>query len=1130
MWAPARDHRCRFRCFLCLVDVALLLISDMEVNRRLRWVVDIVTLLVWIVGAAAALTPDGVALLEFKESLAVSSQSSPLLKTWNESDASPCHWGGISCTRSGHVQSIDLEAQGLEGVISPSLGKLQSLQELILSTNKLSGIIPPDLGNCRSLVTLYLDGNALTGEIPEELANLENLSELALTENLLEGEIPPAFAALPNLTGFDLGENRLTGHVPPAIYENVNLVWFAVNDNNLTGDITAGLEALSKLPAIGDIWMHGNSFSGTLPPSIGNAFTLESICLNNQGYGISSFGGTIPREIGKLVNLTHLDLRDNNFTGTIPPELGNLVLLEGMFLSNNQLTGRIPREFGRLGNMVDLHLFQNRLDGPIPEELGDCHSLQVFLAYENFLNGSIPSSFGNLVNLTILDVHNNAMSGSLPVEIFNCTSLTSLYLADNTFSGIIPSEIGKLTSLTSLRMCFNNFSGPFPEEIANLKYLEEIVLNSNALTGHIPAGLSKLTELEHIFLYDNFMSGPLPSDLGRFSKLITLDIRNNSFNGSLPRWLCRGESLEFLDVHLNNFEGPIPSSLSSCRTLDRFRASDNRFTRIPNDFGRNCSLTFLDLSSNQLKGPLPRRLGSNSNLSSLALHDNGLTGDLSSLEFSQLPNLQSLDLSMNSLTAEIGSISTLTYLNLSYGGYTGPIPSELGKLNQLEVLDLSHNGLTGEVPNVLGDIVSLLSVNLSHNQLTGSLPSSWVKLFNANPSAFDNNPGLCLKYLNNQCVSAATVIPAGSGGKKLTVGVILGMIVGITSVLLLIVAFFFWRCWHSRKTIDPAPMEMIVEVLSSPGFAITFEDIMAATQNLNDSYIIGRGSHGVVYKATLASGTPIVAKKIVAFDKSTKLIHKSFWREIETIGHAKHRNLVRLLGFCKLGEVGLLLYDYVSNGDLHAALHNKELGLVLNWRSRLRIAEGVAHGLAYLHHDYDPPIVHRDIKASNVLLDDDLEAHISDFGIAKVLDMHQSDDGTTTASLVSGTYGYIAPEVACGVKVTPKLDVYSYGVLLLELLTGKQPADPSFGETMHIAAWVRTVVQQNEGRMSDSIIDPWILRSTNLAARLEMLHVQKIALLCTAESPMDRPAMRDVVEMLRNLPQTNEHMEHMEIG
>lgn len=183
---------------------------------------------------------------------------------------------------------------------------------------------------------------------------------------------------------------------------------------------------------------------------------------------------------------------------------------------------------------------------------------------------------------------------------------------------------------------------------------------------------------------------------------------------------------------------------------------------------------------------------------------------------------------------------------------------------------------------------------------------------------------------------------------------------------------------------------------------------MEATQNLSDDCIIGKGGHGTVYKAMLASGSPIVVKKIGSLDRNTH-IHKSFLTEIETIGNAKHRNLVKLLGFCKWGEVGLLLYEFIPNGDLHDVLHNKKRGMVLDWDSRLRIAEGVANGLSYLHHDYMPPIVHRDIKASNVLLDEDLEPHISDFGVAKVMAMKPKDKTMLSTAFVTGTYGYIAP-------------------------------------------------------------------------------------------------------------------------
>jgi hypothetical protein len=430
-------------------------------------------------------------------------------------------------------------------------------------------------------------------------------------------------------------------------------------------------------------------------------------------------------------------------------------------------------------------------------------------------------------------------------------------------------------------------------------------------------------------------------------------------------------------------------------------------------------LYLVDLSYNSLSGTVPFALANLSSLQTLHLHSNYLTGINPSIYSSWTHTLNSLDLSKNPwnapLAAEIGSLTILQNLNLSYGGYTGSIPSNLGKLTQLESLDLSHNNFTGEVPSELGELMtSLISVNISFNHLIGSLPPRWVRFLCANPNSFIGNPGLCLEYntSSNLCINKTSLQKA-----KLSIGIILAMAMGIALALISIAAVFLWWHKHAKTSANsPPPNDIVVKNLTSTPLPFTFDEIMVATENLSDAYIIGRGGHGVVYKVVSTSNVvPIAVKKIEALNLSTALIHKSFWSEIETLGKAKHRNLVKLLGFMKWGEVGLLLYDYISNGDLHSALYKKEASrneVNLTWKVRLHIAEGVAHGLSYLHHDYDPLIVHRDIKSSNVLLDDNLEAHISDFGLAKVLQASnvqpQSQQWLSTPN-VSGTHGYIAP-------------------------------------------------------------------------------------------------------------------------
>ncbi|KAG0605938.1 hypothetical protein M758_9G099900 [Ceratodon purpureus] len=1097
----------------------------------LRWLLVITTLLTTYVSITMSLTSDGLALTQMQNGLTV---KSPLLGNWSPLDASPCSWGGINCTKDNRVWSIILSSQSpmLEGNISASLGKLEFLQELWLDNNLLSGNIPPELGNltnlvilslwangllgqippslgnCSNLVDLRLDENLLLGAIPESLGNLKNLGYIGLSFNSLIGEIPYSLAALPKLHTFDVSYNGLSGFVPSVIYKNLNLQDFLVSANQLIGNITTDLEELSKLPAITNILMANNSFTGTLPPSIGNATNLIWLNLGNQNGG--GLGGRIPKELGKLINLTQLGLDGNSFIGDIPAELGNLTSLIAVGLSANHLSGTIPSSLGNLVHLSHLDMGYNAITGPIPTTFASLNKLTYLFLSNNSISGPIPTNMSKLTSLEMLVVQFNNMSGSIPKDFGRfMPNFTDFGISGNSFTGILPDGLCQGGNLQRIEAGGNQFQGNALSPLANCSSLRNVDFSENELTS-VPEGFGSNSSMIWINLQSNKLTGPIPAGLGANSQVIVIALGYNSLVGNLSalEFSQIAQNLTYLDLAVNNFTGEIPIAMAMCSLL-----------------------FYVDLSHNSLSGIVPWALSNLSRLETLLLESNNFVGVDSSLYSGLGATLRTLNLAENPwntpIASQIGSLKILVNLNLSYGRHTGSIPSEFGKLTQLEILDLSHNNLTGEVPGGVGEeMVSLTLVNISFNHLTGSLPIKWVKLLKRCPDCFIGNAGLCLDYdANNVCVNKRMVDNFGEA--KLSVGIIVAIVLGVALALLLILASFC--CWHTHaitNTKPPLLENTIVENLTNMPLPITFEEIMVATDNLSDTYIIGRGGHGAVYKVTLASGSSIVVKKVVSLDNTSIVVHKSFWREIHTVGKAKHRNLVRLLGFMKRGQVGLLLYDYVSNGDLHSALYKKKVQgshmVNLTWTTRLRIAEGVAQGLAYLHHDYDPPIVHRDIKSSNILLDNDLEAHISDFGLAKVLEVHMpsgSEQWLSSAN-VSRTYGYIAPEVGYGTLVSPKLDVYSYGVLLLELITGKQPVDASHGETWHIVEWVKASVLQNEGQMTDCVLDPLLIKNLNVTTKNEMLFVQRIALLCTRATPTDRPTMRDVADLLKSLSQT----------
>ncbi|CAK9867067.1 unnamed protein product [Sphagnum jensenii] len=554
--------------------------------------------------------------------------------------------------------------------------------------------------------------------------------------------------------------------------------------------------------------------------------------------------------------------------------------------------------------------------------------------------------------------------------------------------------------------------------------------------------------------------------------------------------------------------GPISPSLGKLEGLQNLTLSNNMLSgSIPSELGNCTNLIILALDQNNLTGEIPAELGNCTSLQVLAIQSNQLNGKQDLNIFTNLSKLNFLNMAQNNLRGlipqEIGLLNDLQRLNLSYNQFSGTIPVELGNLQNVQVLDLSHNQLSGTIPPTLGtQLVSLESVNVSYNDLNGSLPSSWIRFLTSNYDSFVGNPGLCLIYSRDgQC----STNPLHGGKKKITTHVVVAIVV--SSIVFILGFGLLTYCYFLKSSKDTMVALSNIEVVSSPGREISFNNIMEATQNLSSDYIIGIGGHGTVYKAIMFDGSVVAVKKIPLLQKDLQ-IHKSFLREINTIGNVKHRNLAKLLGFCKWGEIGLLIYDYIPNGDLHEALHNKVNGMVLNWDTRLKIAEGIAHGLAYLHHDCVPPIIHRDIKSRNVLLDANLEAHIVDFGIAKTMSLKPKDDVSTT--MVEGTYGYIAPEYGYGGQVTAKVDVYSFGVVLLELLTGKQPIDPSFCESEHIIPWVLSTIGQNGLTFNDNVLDPRLLDTSTNLQKAQMFHVLKIALLCTKTAPSDRLTMVQV--------------------
>lgn len=1045
-----------------------------------RWphVLCIIIILV-VMGLRATMAVDfqGQTLVSWKQTLNGSG-----LGDWDSRDDNPCKWIGITCSPEGLVTHIELQFMELRGTVPSQFGILKSLQFLVLSQTNLSGSIPKEIGEYSGLVMLDLSGNSIKGSIPVEIGKLKNLQNLILNSNLLEGIIPPELGNCTSLVNLMLYDNQLGGKVPADLGRLRSLEMFRAGGNENLG--------------------------GALPDELGNCSNLTLL-----GLAETSITGSIPSSFGSLKKLQTLKLYNAELSGSIPAEIGDCVALENLYLYGNKLSGSIPRELGKLQNLQNLYLWHNNLVGSMPPELGNCSALSVIDFSNNTLTGSIPTSFGNLKNLASLELSDNMISGSIPAALVNCSFLSQIIVDNNQLSGEIPPEFGELKNLTYLYAWQNRLEGQIPATLGNCHNLQILDLSDNNLTGSIPASIFQLKNLSELLVLSNDLTGSLSPEIGSCAALVRLRLCNNRLSDAIPREIGKLKNLQFLDLSNNQFLGPIPSEIGDCIELQSLNLQTNRLTgTLPGTIGLLTSLQIVDISMNKLTGPIPipaaaceNRAGS---LNKLTMNGNELSGAIPK-GLGLCKKLQLLDLSNNKLTGsippELGSIQGLDIeLNLSWNYLSGSIPWEISGLTKLAAMDLSHNKLSGNL-TVLGQLENLVSLNVSFNNFTGSLPDTTF-FRELPPSVLDGNAGLCNSgagcFMQGSINTTDQPGHSGDSGIKL----IISLLFSITAVLMLLGIYLIVRARKIPHEVDEDPeIGWPWQMTLFQKLSFSVEDVL---ENLVSSNIIGKGCSGIVYRVQIPNGDSIAVKRLWPSKKSGQQ-RDSFAAEVRTLGSIRHRNIVRLLGYCSNRTTKLLMYDYMPNGSLGGLLHEKR-GM-LEWEIRYNIVLGAAQGLAYLHHDCLPCIVHRDIKANNILLGTRYEPYIADFGLAKLL---ESSDFTKSSTHVAGSYGYIAPEYGYTMKITEKSDVYSYGVMLLEVLTGKQPIDPSFRDGMHIVDWVKETLQHNKDAVE--ALDPRLQGRPDSQIQ-EMLQALGTALLCVNSNPEERPTMKDVAALLKEI-------------
>ncbi|XP_028771513.1 LRR receptor-like serine/threonine-protein kinase [Neltuma alba] len=1034
-------------------------------------------LLLFFSSCCYSIDDQGQALLAWKNSL--NSTGDVLLASWSPLDSSPCKWVGVHCNSRGDVEEISLKSVDLKGSLPSNFQALRSLKVLVLSATNLTGSIPGEIGDYGELVSIDLSGNSLSGEIPEDICRLSKLESLSLHTNFLEGNIPSNIGNLSSLVNLTLFDNQLSGEIPKSLGSLRRLQVFRAGGNK--------------------------NLKGELPWEIGNCTSLVML-----GLAETSISGNLPSSIGMLKNIQTIAIYTTLLSGSIPEEIGNCSELQNLYLYQNSISGPIPRQLANLRKLQSILLWQNSLVGTIPEELGSCTELKVIDFSENLLTGSIPRSFGMLSNIEEIQLSVNQLTGTIPPEITNCTSLTQLEVDNNALSGEIPALIGKLKSLNLFFAWRNKLTGKIPESLSECKGLEAIDLSYNSLIGSIPKSLFGLRNLTKLLLISNELSGFVPPDIGNCASLYRLRLNGNKFSGSIPAEIGDLKNLNFMDMSSNHFVGQIPSTLSGCEKLEFIDLHSNSLTgSFPEALPR--SLRLIDFSDNRLTGSLSGTIGSLSELTKLNLGRNQLNGKIPE-EISSCSKLQLLDLGSNEFSGEIpkqlGQIPSLEIsLNLSFNQFSGQIPSQISALTKLGVLDISHNNLSGNL-NSLSDLQNLVSLNVSFNDFSGELPDT---PFFKNLPLSDLTPNKGLYISGADGLTPVDGVGPSKVHARSAMKFIMSILLSISAVLVLLTIYALVRSHiQNRAIMEDSSWELTfyqkLEISS-------IDDVI---KSLTSSNVIGTGSSGVVYRVTIPNSSigELAVKKMWSSEESG-----AFDSEIRTLGSIRHKNIVRLLGWGSNKNIKLLFYDYLPNGSLSSMLHGSGKGSA-DWETRYEVVVGVAHALAYLHHDCVPPILHGDVKAMNVLLGNRFQAYLADFGLARIVNEkddphhHHSDPKPLHKTYLAGSYGYMAPEHASMQRITEKSDVYSYGVVLLEVLTGRHPLDPTLPGGAHMVQWVRNHLA-NKGDPSD-ILDPK-LRGRADPAMHEMLQTLAVSFLCVSTRPEDRPTMKDVVAMLKEI-------------
>ncbi|KAM6552388.1 hypothetical protein CsatB_002196 [Cannabis sativa] len=846
-----------------------------------------------------------------------------------------------------------------------------------------------------------------------------------------------------------------------------------------------------------------------------NLCHIQTIAFTGQ-----DLDGELPKSIWKLPDLKEVKLDRNFLSGSIPREWAS-TKLERLVISVNNLSGTIPSFLSNMTTLKRLSMESNMFSGTIPTELGKLVNLEYLNLNANNLTGQFPLALTNLTNLKELRISSNNFSGKMP-EFNNWKQLQKLEMEASGFNSSIPSSLSNLNSLTELRISDLNgeMSSNFPD-LRKMTNLERLMLRSCNLRGNIPNYIRTLTNLTVLDLSFNKLEGPIPN-FENIMALDTLYLTSNSLNGPIPDWIKLRDSRYQIDLSYNNFSES--SEPSTCReTFNLFRSSSGQknnsilskcltpcskdhYSLYINCGGKQTTIGGITYEGDQDSGGAAKLVH---NSPSWGFSSTGDFWDVWSTTKDYIAENVSL-LRMNN--SELYTTARLSPLSLTYyarclanGNYTV-------KLHFAEIvlrdnrsyygvgrrmfdvyvqgkLELKDFNIEKEANGVDKEYIKVVKTVVSHNTLEIRL--QW---------AGKGTRNVPKRGMYGSLISAISIKSDFDPPRKEkpTKFIIIG-VVSAFCLVLIVLGILWWKGYFRKKE---SKDEVLRGLDLQTGF-FTFKQIKAATDNFDPANKIGEGGFGSVYKGVLLDGTIIAVKQL---SSKSKQGNREFINEIGMISALQHPNLVKLHGCCIEGKQLLLVYEYMENNSLANILFGTEKSEAkLDWNTRQRICIGIARGLAFLHEESAIKIVHRDIKATNILLDKDLNPKISDFGLAKL----NEEENTHISTRVAGTIGYMAPEYALWGYLTDKADVYSFGVMALEIVAGKNNMRFRPNENfVCLLDWA--IFLQQKGDVME-LVDP------NLGSKFkkeEAKRMIKVALLCTNPSPSLRPAMSTVVSML----------------